>query len=668
MTDGPGPGGDARIAELAQELRVQRALVQIGDAANLAADLADFYPLVHETLRSLTYATNCYIALYDEERQAISFPFHVDELDTDWPEPSTWEPMGSGQARGVTGYMLRSGRPQLVTPERHRELEAAGEVDLLGVLAQGAWLGVPLVVDGRTIGALVVQTYAADQVYTQADVDLMTFVGRHIAAALARVRAVEAARERTAELTLVNEIGRGLARQLDFDAIVELVGERVREQFGATSMFIATYDAATSMISFPFELDEGTRVSTQPFELGSGLTSEVIRRAAPLRLGTGEELTAQGAILSGLDAQSWLGVPILLGEDVLGVIALESLHRNRFNEATERLLATVASSMGVALNNARLFDETKRLLAETDERAAELAIINEVQQGLAAEIEIQAMYDLVGDRLRDLFDAQVLDIGIRDRTDGLIHFPYTIERGIRFPDEPIPLYGMRKWVMETAQPLLINERQMERAAAEFDQVAILQGEMPKATLWVPLIVSGEATGVISLQNLDREHAFTDADVRLLTTMAASLSVSLENARLFDETKRLLRETNERAAQLAIITTIQQGLAAQIDIGAMCELVGERLAELFDAQVFDIGILNREEGVFHFPYTIERGVRFMDAATPYRGIRKHVMETREPLVINERSSERALELGQPAVRQGEAPKSTLWAPLVVGGEA
>ena len=74
--------------------------------------------------------------------------------------------------------------------------------------------------------------------------------------------------------------------------------------------------------------------------------------------------------------------------------------------------------MGVALENARLFDETKRLLAETDERAAELAIINEVQQGLAAQIDMQAMYDLVGDRLREIFDAQVVDIGDLDRDDG----------------------------------------------------------------------------------------------------------------------------------------------------------------------------------------------------------------------------------------------------------
>ena len=96
--------------------------------------------------------------------------------------------------------------------------------------------------------------------------------------------------------------------------------------------------------------------------------------------------------------KSWLGVPILVADEVLGVLALESLEKNAYDDSTERLLATVASSMGVALNNARLFDETKRLLTETDERAAELAIINSVQQGLAAQLDIQAMYDLVGEQ------------------------------------------------------------------------------------------------------------------------------------------------------------------------------------------------------------------------------------------------------------------------------
>ena len=97
--------------------------------------------------------------------------------------------------------------------------------------------------------------------------------------------------------------------------------------------------------------------------------------------------------------------------------------------------------MGVALENARLFDETKRLLTETDERAAELAIINEVQQGLAAQIEMQAMYDLVGERLREVFDAQVLDIGIYDRETRAHPLPVHDRARRQVPGRADPAHG-----------------------------------------------------------------------------------------------------------------------------------------------------------------------------------------------------------------------------------
>ena len=104
---------------------------------------------------------------------------------------------------------------------------------------------------------------------------------------------------------------------------------------------------------------------------------------------------------------------------VIGVISVRATtETHAFSEADERLLSTLASSMGVALENARLFDETKRLLTETDERAAELAIINSVQEGLAQNLDMQAMYDLVGDKIQEIFDAQVVDIGILDLEAG----------------------------------------------------------------------------------------------------------------------------------------------------------------------------------------------------------------------------------------------------------
>ena len=136
--------------------------------------------------------------------------------------------------------------------------------------------------------------------------------------------------QRAAELALVNEIGSALAKQLDFAAIIELVGERVRSIFDARSIFIAIYDETTNTITWPYDIDEGERFERGTYPLGPGITSEVIRSGRSLRLGTIAEQTAAGAMqVGGSDTQSWLGVPIPAGQRVIGVVGLESLKTAR---------------------------------------------------------------------------------------------------------------------------------------------------------------------------------------------------------------------------------------------------------------------------------------------------------------------------------------------------
>src|SRR5262249_25610827 len=155
---------------------------------------------------------------------------------------------------------------------------------------------------------------------------------------------------------------------------------------------------------------------------------------------------------------------------------------------------------------------------------AELALINSVQEALAGELELQAIYDVVGDKIQEIFDVQVVDIAVHDEPSGLLHFAYAIERGERLYDDPIELIGFRRHVIETGEPVLIRE-DMEQACAAYGNPRVLSGKPTMSAVFVPLIAGGRANGVVSLQNVDREHAFDDADQQLLETLAGSLSVA-----------------------------------------------------------------------------------------------------------------------------------------------
>ena len=260
-----------RLVELeaveAERARAAKALYRIGELASAARDLQEFYRAIHGVVGELMYASNFYIALYDEARRLISWPYFVDEVDTEVPDPQRWEHFGSGDARGTTAYVLQTGKPQHLSRERVEKLVELGEVELVGDLAED-WLGVPLAFgDGRTVGVLVVQSYLPDFRYTEQDEDLLTFVGQHVGVALSRAQAIEETRQRHAELALINTVQEAIAGEFELQAIYDTVGDRIRDVFDAQVVDIGIYDEASGLVRFPYTIERGVRFPDEPIEL-----------------------------------------------------------------------------------------------------------------------------------------------------------------------------------------------------------------------------------------------------------------------------------------------------------------------------------------------------------------------------------------------------------------
>jgi signal transduction histidine kinase/DNA-binding NarL/FixJ family response regulator len=345
-------------------------------------------------------------------------------------------------------------------------------------------------------------------------------------------------------------------------------------------------------------------------------------------------------------------------------ISLQAVAENAFSDSDVRLLETLANSMSVALENARLFDETTRLLKETEQRTAELAVINSVQEGLAKELDLQGIYDLVGDRLCDLFpDTHTLVIRTFDIEKGIEHLKYAIEKGQRMDVAPRPYIWANKKLIETKRPLSISRDYLE-TAKKFGGKGVTSGQPPKSAVFVPMMVGDVVKGSISLQNMDREDAFTDADIRLLSTISNSMSVALENARLFDETSRLLKETEQRTAELAVINSVQEGLSKELDLQGIYNLVGDRVQKLFNAQAVIIATLELETDSEHFNYVFENNELVQLDSRPITRLRKILIEKKHTIYIGTEEQARK-DYGIEAVGDTQMPKSLLFVPLLTG---
>ena len=562
-------------------------------------------------------------------------------------------------------------------------LEKFGSYIMPGTQAEKSAVYVPLVVGDQARGLVSLSDFEREHAFSDSDVRLLQTLVNSMSVALENARLFDETQrllqettQRNNELAIINDIQRGLASKLDLQSIIDLVGENVRKIFMADGTVISLYDSSTRMLNTLYQILGEYREHEEIHPLEPSLTARVIETRQPLLIGTMEEALALGAIVQNIgpdatdpdeqNANSTMFVPLLSGSEVTGVINVSRFKKNSYTENDLRLLQTLASSLSVALENARLFNETQRLLGETEQRNNELAIINEIQDGLVSKLDFQAIVDLVGEKLRQVFNAPDLCIYWYDEKADLLHYLYTYEHGERLTVAPEPNFPgslVDLMLKNNSQPVVSN------TLAEYERLAIplIDGtDQSKSMAYVPIISGDRLIGMIGIENYERENAFGDAEVRLLSTIAASLGTALENANLFTETQRLLQETEQRNRELAIISRVGQELVGQLDPQGIFELVGDELGQVFDAQVVAIITYNKPEDLFHWRYSIEKGEKQFIPAVKPSGFSGHILHTRQPLLITKDLAERAAELGS-TVLAGEAPKSYLGVPLVAGGE-
>ena len=183
------------ITDLKKAEIIKEALFKISSAVTAQMKLGELFEFIHKTISEFMRAENFYIAMYHEETDTVSFPYWVDKVD---PKPSERK-----AERGLTEYVLRTGCAQLINEALDMKLREVGETSLLGAPTQ-IWLGVPLKVEGKTIGAIVVQDYSDPLTYGDDEKELLTYISEQIALAINKKYSEEKIIEYSEELKELN--------------------------------------------------------------------------------------------------------------------------------------------------------------------------------------------------------------------------------------------------------------------------------------------------------------------------------------------------------------------------------------------------------------------------------------------------------------------------------
>jgi GAF domain-containing protein len=222
----------------------------------------------------------------------------------------------------------------------------------------------PILLRGEQIGTIDLEPAESNQSWEAENTAIIKSVAERVGLALDNARLFEEARIRADELTVLNELSQNLNARLDVDQVLAQVHIGLSRLIDTTNFYIGLYDPVAHTVSFPVNITESAadrKISA--ISADQGLTGYILRTRTSLLLKNDvrEWEEKMGVEPVGQSAQSWLGVPMLTGGQIIGVMAIENYETpNSYDEHDRDLLAAFANQTAVAIQNARLFEQTQR--------------------------------------------------------------------------------------------------------------------------------------------------------------------------------------------------------------------------------------------------------------------------------------------------------------------
>jgi len=488
------------------------------------------------------------------------------------PELQSREPTQAKSSRGKTKDQRLEMGTHFLGPEPQILARTDRET-------QSSTLALPFRTDNESWSVLEVVGGSQRGNWSQEEQLLVKQVTDQLSLALENAHLFHESQVRAEELAILNEMGRQLSAQLDVKGITETIYRQASRLMDTSTFFVTLYDDKTNTLSFPVTVDENQRYEIPPRPLGGGLTEYVIKTRQPLNIpadvtGVAKNLGVEMVIIGEHKiAQCWLGIPMVLGDRVIGVISVQDASRpNAFSPHDQELLTSIASQAATAIDNARL-------IAETQQRNTELATLNEIVGTASQSLELDPILENV---LTRVLKAANMDAGLIS----MFNAPTNALELTTWRSLPEPLLNklqknglggsLCEFVFDNKQALYLNNMEEQ---APIDVKGLLAVGL-KAYLGVPLIARGQVIGTLCA--FKNEAADIEQNtVDLMMTIGSQIGFAIENARLFEQTQAAAETLRRQNEYLATSAEIGRLVTSTLDLGVLFDQTVNLIHERFN---------------------------------------------------------------------------------------
>lgn len=469
------------ISDRKQAENIQKVLYKISNAVATTSDIRELIGKIQLELSSLLNTTNFYVALLNEETGMLTTPYYQDEVD----ELDTWP-----AEKSITGYVIRTQKSLLALAEDTQRLIDAGEIEIVGVPAS-AWLGVPLFMEGKTIGALVIQSYDNPNAYTRKDMEMLEIISHQISLSIQRKKVEEA---------------------------LKISEERFRTIFSESPIGIELYDANGTQVmanaaSFEmFGIQDDSSAGFNLFE-GTSLTDPLKKK-----LRNGEPVFYQ--VSFNFDK----------------VRALNQYHTTRTGTASMEYIITPLKSedqKNITGYLLQVQEITSRKRAEKMQQ-----VLLQIANAIATTTDLRELDTTIRDELGTLLDTSNFYIAYYDEATGLLSTPHAKDEKDCFDSWPAEK-SITGYVIQHNKPVLVRREEILEMHQRGE--IILVGTTAQCWLGVPLYADGKIFGVIAVQSYDNPDAYQQQDMEMLTFVSSQISLAVQRKK----SEEALRESESK---------------------------------------------------------------------------------------------------------------------------
>jgi len=493
----------------------------------------------------------------------------------------------------TSGYAARAFRERraLIINNVRADAEIRYEGEITEMATIQSAIVAPLFVQDHPIGLISLDNTQHPAAFDERDLDVLTSIAATAALVIERRRLFEQAQRRAEKIAAVNALGRALAVTLDVPTLCRIAHQHIRTLVACDNLCVSLYDSVTHTLRPAFVISEEQELDvTQfpPLTIDSNTPragrAQAILDAQTVVLSDLVEKARQGGRMivgSATEPQSAVYTPMLVEGKVIGLLELQSYRNHAYTVDDLDLLSMIANQMGLAIQNARLFSETRARLNELD------ALHQASQTLLTSTLDPEATYAAIHRAIARVMPCEALSIVLEDEALGDYHGVYLYDKSGRVPAQRVPRgAGLSGHVIPSGKTLVIDDY---AAQSEIRAVHFGDPEHVRSILAVPLRRGDKTIGMVATQAY-QPHAFTREHRVLLETLAAQFATSIENARLYEQTRARLRELQAIAAvsaALSAASTRAEMYAAILDqLGTQLALDGAAI-EILDPASGDL---------------------------------------------------------------------------------